>query len=109
MCIRDRPFMVEFPTGSGDFISLKEVADRLGDRLTNLFIADDETGLRPSMPDHDLYKPDGPWYDRLLFHEYFHGDDGRGLGASHQTGWTALAASIASNSAVPMGRRRMPR
>ena len=103
------PFMVEFPTGSGNFISLKEVADRLGDRLTNLFIADDETGLRPSMPDHDLYKPDGPWYDRLLFHEYFHGDDGRGLGASHQTGWTALAASIASNSAVPMGRRRMPR
>lgn len=103
------PIMVEFPSGSGNHLDLNAVADELGERLVQLFTAADSSGSRPSMPDHELYKPGGPWHDRLLFHEYFDGDDGRGLGASHQTGWTALVASIATNSAVPLGRRRMPR
>ncbi len=103
----DEPITVEFPTGSGNRLALNEVADQLGDRLVQLFIAD-ESG-RPSMPKHDLYADGGEWHDRLLFHEYFHGDTGRGLGACHQTGWTALVASLVTNSASPLGRRRMPR
>ena len=97
---------VEFPKGSGQQLALSEVADDLGDRLVALFEKDDVDGSRPAMPSHSLYEPGGPWHDRLLFHEYFHGDTGSGLGASHQTGWTALVASLATNSAVPLGRRR---
>ena len=103
----DEPIMVEFPTGSGEKVELGALADILGERLVNLFDEDaSDGGRRPSMPDHPLYAPDGPWHDRLLFHEYFDGDTGRGLGASHQTGWTALAASIATNSSSPLRRRR---
>lgn len=106
----DEPIMVEFPTGSGEKVELGALADILGERLVNLFDEDaSDGGRRPSMPDHPLYAPDGPWHDRLLFHEYFDGDTGRGLGASHQTGWTALAASIATNSSSPLGRRRKAR
>ena len=104
----DTPITIEFPRGSGEHIELAELADRLGERLVGLFEANDD-GRRPSMPDHGFYRAGGEWHDRLLFHEYFHGDSGRGLGASHQTGWTALVASIATNSAVPRGRRRTPR
>jgi len=96
---------VEFPKGSGERLSLGEVADLLGERLVRLFEVDQETGLRPAMAEHELYAPGGAWSDRLLFHEYFDGDTGRGLGASHQTGWTALVASLATNSALPLGRR----
>ena len=105
----DEPMMIEFPTGSGVKITLGELADELGDRLVKLFEANPEDGSRPSMPDHPLYAEGGAWHDRLLFHEYFHGDTGRGLGASHQTGWTALVASLATNSAAPLGRRRRAR
>jgi hypothetical protein len=96
---------VEYPIGSGEQITIGAVADLLAERLTTLFTPGDD-GRRPSMPEHPLYAPGGPWHDRLLFHEYFHGDTGRGMGATHQTGWTALVASLATNSAVPFGRRR---
>lgn len=95
---------VEFPSGSGQQQPIGLVADALADRLVSLF-EPDETGQRPSAPKHRLYAPGGPWHDRLLFHEYFHGDDGTGLGASHQTGWTALVASLATKSTNPLGRR----
>ncbi len=104
----DEPITIEFPSGSGEFIGLAELADRLGERLISLFEAG-PGGVRPSMPDHELYRDGGEWHDRLLFHEYFHGDSGKGLGASHQTGWTALVASLATNSATPLGRRRSSR
>ena len=91
---------VEYPTGSGVEVTIGEVADALKERLLGLFLPGAD-GLRPSQPRHRFYAPDGPWSDRLLFHEYFHGDDGRGLGASHQTGWTALVASLATRNARP--------
>ena len=96
---------VEFPKGSGERISIGAVADLLAERLTSLFLPGAD-GRRPAMPEHAFYGPGGEWEDRLLFHEYFHGDTGRGLGATHQTGWTALVASLATGSAVPYGRRR---
>jgi len=95
---------VEFPTGSGEHITLGAVADRLGDRLVSLFEPGD-AGSRPAVPAHHHYAADGPWHDRLLFHEYFDGDTGRGLGASHQTGWTALVAPLITKSTRPLGRR----
>lgn len=100
--------MVEFPKGSGETLSIGGVADMLGARLISLF-EPGEDGLRPSAPDHEMYHPGGPWHDRLLFHEYFHGDSGKGLGASHQTGWTALVAALATRSANPLGRRSRSR
>ncbi len=80
---------VECPTGSGRLMNLQQVADELSARLTRLFLPD-ERGRRPCHGDDRRYAEDPHWRDLLLFHEYFHGDTGRGLGASHQTGWTAL-------------------
>ncbi len=99
---------VEFPTGSGVEMTIGEVADHLANRLVSLFEVD-ESGQRPAVPNNEMYAPGGPWHDRLLFHEYFHGDSGAGLGASHQTGWTALVASLATKSANPLGRRSQAR
>ena len=99
---------VEYPIGSGNRLSVGQVADLLADRLTSLFEVGDE-GTRPSMPAHPNYAAGGPWHDRLLFHEYFDGEDGRGLGASHQTGWTALVSSILMGRDHPLGRRTRPR
>ena len=82
---------VECPTGSGRLMSLEQVARELGRRLARIFLADGE-GRRPCHGDDPRYSRDPHWRDLLLFHEYFHGDTGRGLGASHQTGWTALVA-----------------
>ena len=73
--------------------NLDEVARELRRRLASLFLAA-PGGRRPCPGDDPLFAADPHWRDLLLFHEYFHGDDGRGLGASHQTGWTALAALI---------------
>jgi hypothetical protein len=84
---------VECPTGSGRMMTLDEVARELRQRLANLFLADEE-GRRPCHGGERRFAEDPHWRDLLLFHEYFHGDDGRGLGASHQTGWTALSALI---------------
>jgi hypothetical protein len=82
-------FKVECPTGSGTFLNLAEVAQFLSCKLTHLFTPD-ATGARPCNGGDARYAGDPHWKDLVLFHEYFHGDTGRGLGASHQTGWTAL-------------------
>jgi hypothetical protein len=81
---------VEFPTGSGRMADLGTVARDLAARLANLFLPDAE-GRRPCHGEDLRYATDPAWSGLVLFHEYFHGDTGRGLGASHQTGWTALA------------------
>ncbi len=83
-------FKVECPTGSGVFLTLREVAQELSIRLARLFLRDPE-GRRPCFGADARFATDPHWKDLLWFHEYFHGDDGRGQGASHQTGWTALA------------------
>lgn len=88
---------VEFPTGSGNLMNLKEVADHISNRLTRLFLPD-EAGRRPCHGDETHYANDQNWRDLVLFYEYFHGDNGRGLGASHQTGWTALIARMMNSS-----------
>ena len=81
-------FKVECPVGSGVMLNLKEVADEIARRLTKLFVVED--GKRPVNEGRDFLNDDPHWKEYVLFHEYFHGDTGRGLGASHQTGWTAL-------------------
>jgi hypothetical protein len=80
---------VECPVGSGRMLSLGEVAVELSSRLGGLFLPNAE-GRRPCHGDDTRYATDPHWRDLVLFHEYFHGDNGRGVGASHQTGWTAL-------------------
>ncbi len=82
---------VECPTGSGRMMNLSQVARDLAARLTRIFLPD-ASGRRPCHGDDRRFAADPAWRDLVLFHEYFHGDTGRGLGASHQTGWTALAA-----------------
>ena len=86
-------FKVECPTGSGKFLTLKEVADELSRRLSCLFLKG-EDGQRPVLKSHAKLATDPHFRDYILFHEYFHGDNGRGLGASHQTGWTGLVAKL---------------
>lgn len=86
-------FSVEYPTGSGYLANLEEVADGLSQRLTRLFLKDAD-GRRPSMVDYPQLQDDPRSRDLVLFHEYFHGENGRGLGASHQTGWSALVALL---------------
>ena len=86
-------FTVELPTGSGRNVHLGAVADEIERRLLRLFLPDAQ-GRRPAHGANPLFKPDSAWGDRPLFYEYFNGDTGEGLGASHQTGWTALCAAI---------------
>ncbi len=86
-------FTIELPTGSGNLVTLDAVADDLSDRLISLFLLD-EHGRRPCYGDSERFQNDPEWRDNLLFHEYFHGDNGEGLGASHQTGWTGLVANL---------------
>jgi hypothetical protein len=86
-------FKVECPTGSGQYLTLLEVADEIGRRLTCLFLRD-EQGRRPCLGAHEKLQRDPHFRDYLPFHEYFHGDDGSGLGAPHQTGWTGLVAKL---------------
>jgi hypothetical protein len=82
---------VECPTGSGRLMSLNQVAAEIAARLARLFLRD-AGGRRPCHGDERRFATDPYWRNFVLFHEYFHAEDGRGLGASHQTGWTALAA-----------------
>jgi hypothetical protein len=84
-------FKVECPTGSGKYLTLYEVAKEIGRRLSNLFLRD-ENGQRPVYGGTKKFQDDPYWRDYILFYEYFHGDNGAGLGASHQTGWTGLVA-----------------
>ena len=85
-------FTVECPTGSGRYMTLNEVADELSRRILRIFERNEE-GFRPVFGNSEKMQRDEHFRDYLLFHEYFHGDTGRGLGASHQTGWTALIAT----------------
>ena len=86
-------FKVECPAGSGKFITLNDVADELSRRLAKLFLKGDD-GQRPVLKYHPKLATDPHFKDYVLFHEYFHGDNGRGVGASHQTGWTGLIAKL---------------
>jgi len=86
-------FRVECPTGSGNFMSIREVANELSRRLTRIFLKD-EQGRRPVFAHHPQLQDDPHFRDHVLFYEYFHGDSGRGVGASHQTGWTGLVAKL---------------
>jgi hypothetical protein len=86
-------YTVEFPTGSGLQLSLAHVVDELSARLTCIFL-EDENGRRPVFGNCELFQRDPAWHDLIPFHEYFHGDTGAGLGASHQTGWTGLIADL---------------
>lgn len=86
-------FRIEYPSGSGSFSSMEELADALAERLTRLFRRDDK-GRRPSFGEQEKFQSDPHFRDHLLFYEYFHGDTGRGVGASHQTGWTGLIAEL---------------
>ncbi len=94
-CLGDR-FTVELPTGSGVQANLGQVAGEIERRLLQLFLPD-ANGRRPVFGDSRLFQENPAWRDMLLFYEYVHGDTGEGLGASHQTGWTALAAAMIAN------------
>ncbi|MBI3871147.1 MAG: glucosidase [Verrucomicrobia bacterium] len=86
-------FKVECPVGSGKWMTLQEVAGEIGRRLIRLFMPD-AAGRRPCHGEEEAFARDPHWKNLVLFHEYFHADTGRGLGASHQTGWTALVARL---------------
>ena len=88
-----KSFLVEFPTGSGNKVTLGRAAELLAERVAGLFLPDAE-GRRPLNGSDERYATDPAWKDLVLFYEYFHGDNGKGLGASHQTGWTALVAEL---------------
>jgi hypothetical protein len=93
---------VECPTGSGNRFNLLEVAQELERRLVRIFLPD-EAGRRPCHGKSPLHGADPAFRDLLLFHEYFHGEDGHGLGASHQTGWTALVSNVLERVASVRG------
>jgi len=86
-------FKVEFPTGSGNMMNLFEVSKEISNRLTRIFTRDKQ-GRRPVYGGSEKFQSDPHWRDYILFYEYFHGDNGAGLGASHQTGWTGLVAKL---------------
>ena len=86
-------FLVEYPTGSGQKLTLWQIADQLSCRLTHIFQRGDD-GRRPVFGANETFQTDPHWRDYLLFYEYFHGDTGRGVVASHQTGWTGLVAKL---------------
>jgi hypothetical protein len=90
-------FTVECPTGSGRFLTLDEVAREISMRLSSIFLRDG-SGRRPVLGQQDLFQNDPRWRDHVPFHEYFHGDTGAGVGASHQTGWTGLVAKLLQQS-----------
>jgi mannose/cellobiose epimerase-like protein (N-acyl-D-glucosamine 2-epimerase family) len=89
----DDSFTIECPSESGRFLTLAQVADELAARLTRVFVRD-ENGRRAVFGDNEFFQADPEWRDYVPFHEYFHGDTGEGLGAGHQTGWTALVALL---------------
>lgn len=86
-------FTVECPTGSGQYMTLFEVARELTNRLTRIFLRDGN-GRRPVYGGSEKFQTDPYWKDLVLFYEYFHGDNGAGIGASHQTGWTGGIARL---------------
>jgi hypothetical protein len=86
-------FKVECPTGSGRMMTLYQVAEEISRRLANMFLKD-KNGHRPVYGGTQKFQEDPHWRDLILFYEYFHGDNGAGLGASHQTGWTGIVARL---------------
>jgi len=86
-------FTIEYPTGSGQHKTLFEIWKEIGDRITRIFLKD-ESGRRPVYGGAEKFQTDPHWKDLILFYEYFHGDNGAGIGASHQTGWTGCVARI---------------
>ena len=99
-------FKVEFPTGSGNLLTLEKVAVELSHRLTNIFLRDD-SGRRAVHGSVEKFQHDPYWRDLILFYEYFHGDKGAGIGASHQTGWTGLVANLLMQSTTRYGQALM--
>lgn len=96
---------VELPSGSGQNTKLDEVATELSSRLTKIFLCD-ENGRRAFYGGANLFQNDPYRRDHILFYEYFHGDSGAGIGASHQTGWTALVAKLIQQCGGKPGARR---
>ena len=92
-------FKIECPTGSGKWMTLWDVAGELCHRLSGIFLRD-ETGRRPVYGNTEKFQNDPHWRDLILFYEYFHGDNGAGIGASHQTGWTGLVAWAIKSQAI---------
>jgi hypothetical protein len=104
-------FKIECPTGSGRMMNLFEVSKEIAGRLTGIFLRD-ENGRRPVYGGAEKFQTDPHWRDHILFYEYFHGDNGAGLGASHQTGWTGLVAKLVelygrldAESALELGKQ----
>jgi hypothetical protein len=104
-------FKVECPTGSGKMMNLFDVSKEIADRITRIFLRD-KNGRRPVYGGTEKFQNDPHWRDHILFYEYFHGDNGAGLGASHQTGWTGvvaklmeLYANLGSEAALQAGKR----
>ncbi len=100
-------YTIEFPTGSGEFFTLWDISQKLSHRLIDLFRADAE-GVRPYVRHDSPFRHDPAWSSDLLFHEYFNGDTGEGLGAAHQTGWTALVAKLIQQTADYESPRHPP-
>ena len=92
-CYYGDSFKIECPTGSGNLMTLFEVAKELSHRLSAIFLKD-QNGRRPVFGGAEKFHTDPHWRDYVLFYEYFHGDNGAGLGASHETGWTGLVARL---------------
>jgi hypothetical protein len=90
-------FTIECPTGSGNTMDLWGVATNLSQRLIATFLPD-HNGRRPVFGGTERFQTDPHWHDLIPFHEYFHGDNGAGLGAAHQTGWTGLVAKLIQQS-----------
>ena len=93
-------FKVEFPTGSGNMMTLWDVADQLSGRLAAIFLKD-ANGRRPVYGNVEKFQTDPHWRDLISFYEYFHGDNGLGLGANHLTGWTGLIAKLMQQANDP--------
>jgi len=98
-------FKVEFPTGSGSMLTLWEVAGELSRRMTSIFLQDGK-GRRPAFGSVEKFQSDPHWRDLVLFHEYFHGDSGAGVGASHQTGWTGVVTKLMQQSGESRERQK---
>jgi hypothetical protein len=98
-------FKVEFPTGSGNMLTLWDVAGELSRRMTSIFLQDGQ-GRRPVFGNVEKFQTDPHWRDLVLFHEYFHGDSGAGVGASHQTGWTGVVTKLMQQSGESRDRQQ---
>jgi hypothetical protein len=107
-CYYGKDFKVEFPTGSGKLANLYEIAEQLAHRLVSIFTRNSE-GLRPVFGSQQTFQNDPNWKDCLLFYEYFHGDNGAGIGASHQTGWSGLVINLTNYFSVNTQERLLER